>query len=122
MITATGGSWSSILRYAVIPQIVNPYISFTLYRWDINIRMATILGLVGAGGIGQPLIRYLQGQRFQQAAIYIYLIAALVWAIDAMSSRLRRYFEKGSPILIGEAAKKQDLASMYTKANVDAPR
>ncbi len=94
-ITATGGGWLAVLRYAVIPQIINPYISFTLYRWDINIRMATILGLVGAGGIGQPLIRYLQGQRFPQAAVYIYLITILVWAIDALSSRLRTYFEQG---------------------------
>lgn len=104
-ITATGGSWLSVLRYAVVPQIINPYISFTLYRWDINIRMATILGLVGAGGIGQPLIRYLQGQRFQQAAIYIYLITILVWAIDALSSQLRRYFERGRSVTSEDATR-----------------
>ena len=105
-ITSTGGSWISVLRYAVVPQIINPYISFTLYRWDINIRMATVLGLVGAGGIGQPLIRYLQGQRFQEAAIYIYLIAALVWGIDAMSSRLRRYFDEGHAVDVKKSPKK----------------
>lgn len=112
-ITSTGGGWLSVLRYAVIPQIINPYISFTLYRWDINIRMATVLGLVGAGGIGQPLIRYLQGQRFQEAAIYIYLIAALVWGIDAMSSRLRRYFDEGPSVNV-----KQTQKSALTEQNV----
>jgi phosphonate ABC transporter permease subunit PhnE len=97
-ITATGGSWLSVLRYAVVPQIINPYISFTLYRWDINIRMSTIVGLVGGGGIGQLLLLLLQAQRFSDAAICVYLIAILVWAIDALSSKLRQYFEHGRPV------------------------
>ena len=94
-ITATGGSWLSVLRYAVIPQIINPYISFSLYRWDINIRMSTIVGLVGGGGIGQLLLLLLRAQRFSQAAVCVYLIAMLVWGIDTLSSRLRRYYEHG---------------------------
>ena len=94
-ITATGGSWLDVLRYAVIPQIINPYISFSLYRWDINIRMSTIVGLVGGGGIGQLLLLLLRAQRFSQAAVCVYLIALLVWGIDTLSSRLRRYYEHG---------------------------
>ncbi|MCK5584900.1 ABC transporter permease subunit, partial [Candidatus Bipolaricaulota bacterium] len=94
-ITATGGSWLSVLRYAVIPQIINPYISFSLYRWDINIRMSTIVGLVGGGGIGQLLLLLLRAQRFSKAAICVFLIAMLVWGIDTLSSRLRRYYEHG---------------------------
>lgn len=94
-ITATGGSWLDVLRYAVVPQIINPYISFSLYRWDINIRMSTIVGLVGGGGIGQLLLLLLRAQRFSQAAVCVYLIALLVWGIDTLSSRLRRYYEHG---------------------------
>lgn len=97
-ITATGGSWLDVLRYAVIPQIINPYISFSLYRWDINIRMSTIVGLVGGGGIGQLLLLLLRAQRFSQAAVCVYLIALLVWGIDTLSSRLRRYYEHGRMI------------------------
>ena len=97
-ITATGGSWLDVLRYAVIPQIINPYISFSLYRWDINIRMSTIVGLVGGGGIGQLLLLLLRAQRFSQAAVCVYLIALLVWGIDTLSSRLRRYYEHGRVI------------------------
>jgi len=97
-ITATGGNWLSVLRYAVVPQIINPYISFTLYRWDINIRMSTIVGLVGGGGIGQLLLMLLQAQRFSDAAICVYLIALLVWGIDTLSSKLRQYYEHGRPI------------------------
>jgi phosphonate transport system permease protein len=94
-ITATGGNWLAVLRYAVIPQIINPYISFTLYRWDINIRMATIVGLVGGGGIGQQLILLLRAQRFNDAAVCILLIALVVWGIDTLSSKLRAYYEHG---------------------------
>lgn len=88
-ITATGAGRLSVLRYAIIPQIVNPYISFTLYRWDINIRMATVVGLVGGGGIGQRLINYIWGVQYRQAGTVMILIVILVWAIDYLSARLR---------------------------------
>ncbi|MGC9529066.1 MAG: phosphonate ABC transporter, permease protein PhnE [Candidatus Bipolaricaulaceae bacterium] len=88
-VTATGAGRLSVLRYAVVPQIVNPYISFTLYRWDINIRMATVVGVVGGGGIGQRLYFYLKGNLWPQAGTVMLLIVILVWAIDYLSSRLR---------------------------------
>ncbi|MEW5826610.1 MAG: phosphonate ABC transporter, permease protein PhnE [Candidatus Bipolaricaulota bacterium] len=88
-ITATGAGRLQVLRYGVVPQIVNPYISFTLYRFDINVRMATVVGLVGAGGIGQRLIAYLSGQRYPNAGTVMLLIVLAVWAIDYLSSRLR---------------------------------
>lgn len=88
-VTATGAGPLSVLRYAIVPQIVNPYISFTLYRWDINIRMATVVGLVGGGGIGQRLINYIWGVQYRQAGMVMILIVILVWAIDYLSARLR---------------------------------
>lgn len=88
-ITATGGGRLAVLRYGVLPQIINPYISFTLYRWDINIRMATVVGVVGGGGIGQRLYAYLQGHHWSKAGTVMLLIVVLVWAIDYLSSRLR---------------------------------
>jgi len=88
-ISSTGASHSQILRYGVVPQIINPYISFTLYRFDINVRMATVVGLVGAGGIGGRLIAYLSGQRYASAGTVMLLIVVAVWAIDYLSSRLR---------------------------------
>jgi len=88
-ITATGARRSQVLRYGVVPQIINPYISFTLYRFDINVRMATVVGLVGAGGIGQRLIAYLSGQRYSSAGTVMLLIVIAVWAIDYLSARLR---------------------------------
>jgi len=88
-IASTGASRLQVLRYAVVPQIINPYISFTLYRWDINIRMATVVGVVGGGGIGQRLYFYLKNLAWQQAGTVMILIVILVWAIDYLSARLR---------------------------------
>jgi phosphonate transport system permease protein len=88
-ITATGANRLQVLRYAVVPQIINPYISFTLYRWDINIRMAIVVSLVGGGGIGFDLREYLRNAQYSQAALLVMLIIILVWAIDYLSARLR---------------------------------
>ena len=88
-VAATGASRLQVLRFGVVPQIINPYISFTLYRFDINVRMATVVGLVGAGGIGGRLIAYLSGQRYTSAGTVMLLIVIAVWGIDYLSSRLR---------------------------------
>ncbi|MCX7750956.1 MAG: phosphonate ABC transporter, permease protein PhnE [Candidatus Bipolaricaulota bacterium] len=88
-VTATGASRLEVIRYAVIPQIVNPYLSFTLYRWDINVRMATVVGLVGGGGIGFRLGGALTDFNFSNASMYMILVIVLVWAIDYLSARLR---------------------------------
>ncbi|MCS7240077.1 MAG: phosphonate ABC transporter, permease protein PhnE [Candidatus Bipolaricaulota bacterium] len=88
-LTATGANRLQIIRYAIIPQIINPYISFTIYRWDINVRMATVVGMVGGGGIGFRLAQYLLGWAFQEATILTLLIIIMVWFLDWTSARLR---------------------------------
>jgi len=75
--------------FAIVPQVVLPYISFTVYRWDINVRMATIIGLVGGGGIGTMLIKY-QGQAmWPEVGTIIVVIAAVVWMMDQASAYIR---------------------------------
>lgn len=88
-ITATGANRLQVIRYGIIPQIVNPYLSFTLYRWDINVRMATVIGVVGGGGIGWRLAAHLRSWQFPEASMLTLLVIALVWTIDYVSSRLR---------------------------------
>jgi phosphonate transport system permease protein len=88
-VTATGANRLQVIRYGIIPQIINPYLSFTLYRWDINVRMATVVGVVGGGGIGWRLYGYLKAWQFAEASMFTILIIALVWAIDYVSARLR---------------------------------
>ena len=88
-IRATGASRLQVILYGVVPQIINPYLSFTIYRWDINVRMATIIGLVGGGGIGQRLIQLTRNWVWDQAIVLMLLIMIVVWAMDYSSSRLR---------------------------------
>lgn len=88
-IESTGAGRLQTVWFAVVPQIVLPYISYTIYRWDINVRMATILGFVGGGGIGTMLIEY-QGQaRWHEVGTIIIVIAFVVWAMDAFSAHVR---------------------------------
>ena len=88
-IRATGAGRLQVILYGIVPQIVNPYLSFTIYRWDINVRMATIIGLVGGGGIGQRLIQLTRNWVWDQAIVLMLLIMVAVWAMDYSSSRLR---------------------------------
>ena len=88
-IIATGGSRLQIIRYGVIPQIIPSFLAFTLYRWDINVRMATIIALVGGGGIGDLLFYYRsQGDWSQVGAVALAMIV-VVWTLDYISGRVR---------------------------------
>lgn len=88
-IKATGASTLQTWIYAVIPQIISPYLAFTIYRWDINVRMATIVGFVGGGGIGLLLLQQQQLLRWHNVGLIIWLIAAVVWIMDMVSARVR---------------------------------
>jgi phosphonate transport system permease protein len=88
-IKATGATRLQTIIYAVIPQIIPPYISFTMYRWDINVRMSTIIGLVGGGGVGFLLQQNMNLLNYRGASTQILAIAIVVASMDYISSRLR---------------------------------
>lgn len=88
-ITATGANKLQTVIYAVIPQIIPPYISFTMYRWDINVRMSTIIGFAGGGGIGFLLIQNINLLNYRAASVQMLAIALVVASMDYLSSRLR---------------------------------
>lgn len=88
-ITATGANKIQVIWYAVVPQIVLPFLSFTIYRWDINVRMATIIGLVGGGGIGTMLMQYQGLARWHEVGLIVILIAFVVWVMDYISAKIR---------------------------------
>lgn len=88
-ITATGATRMQTILYAVVPQIIPPYISFTMYRWDINVRMSTIIGFAGGGGIGFLLQQNINLLRYREASAQILAIAIVVAAMDYLSSALR---------------------------------
>tara|TARA_B110001454_G_C12723326_1_gene436708 strand:+ start:73913 stop:74941 length:1029 start_codon:yes stop_codon:yes gene_type:complete len=88
-IKATGASELQTIWYAIVPQVILPYISFTVYRWDINVRMATIVGFVGGGGIGKLLIAY-QGQAmWEEVGCIFFVIAVVVGLLDQGSAYIR---------------------------------
>ena len=89
-VTATGANRLQMIVYAVIPQIVPPYISFTMYRWDINVRMSTIIGFVGGGGIGFLLQQNINLLNYRAASAQIVAIAIVVSLMDYVSSALRQ--------------------------------
>jgi phosphonate ABC transporter permease subunit PhnE len=91
-VRATGANRLQTIIYAVVPQIVPPYISFTMYRWDINVRMSTILGFAGGGGIGFLLQQNVQLGDYRAAAVQMLAIAIVVASMDYASSRLRERF------------------------------
>lgn len=91
-ITATGASALQVVRYAVVPQIVPPFIAFTIYRWDTNVRMSTVIGFVGGGGIGFVLQQYINLLQYRQAATAVWAITLVVAAMDYFSAVVREKY------------------------------
>ena len=88
-IRATGAGYLQVLSFAVLPQIAPDLISFTLYRLETNIRAASVLGLIGAGGIGYLMNTSFRIFQYQEAAAIVLVLIALVMVVDHLSSRLR---------------------------------
>lgn len=88
-VRASGATRVQQVVYAVVPQIVPPYISFTMYRWDINVRMSTILGFAGGGGIGSILQQNLALGNYRAASVQMLAITIVVASMDWLSARFR---------------------------------
>lgn len=89
-IRATGAGYAQILSFAVVPQILPDLISFTLYRLETNIRAASVLGLIGAGGIGYLMNTSFRTFQYREAAAIVLVLIALVMLVDYLSARLRQ--------------------------------
>ncbi len=88
-ITATGATRLQTVLYAVAPQVVPPFLAFTIYRWDINVRTSIVVGFVGGGGIGLALFQYQQLTQWHRVGTVAFLTIIVVWALDALSARVR---------------------------------
>jgi len=91
-VASAGGSPSAVSLYAVVPQAWAQCISFALYRWETNIRSATIVGVVGAGGLGQMIYTTTNLFQYQRVATLILAIFAIVVVVDHTSRRLQRVY------------------------------
>jgi len=88
-VKATGASNFLVVWYGILPQVVPQFLAFSLYRWDINIRMSIILGIVGAGGIGYLLDSYIRLFKYSQASTCFLIILVAVTLLDYASAYFR---------------------------------
>lgn len=89
-IRSTGAGALHEIVYGVIPQVMPLWISFTLYRFESNVRSATVVGMVGAGGIGVVLWEIIRGFQYAQTAAVMLIVVLTVSLIDVVSSRIRK--------------------------------
>jgi len=91
-LSATGANRLQVILYAVVPQIIPDFISFIIYHWDINVRISTIIGFVGGGGLGYYLKQRIDEFHYHQAGTAIWAIVIVVWAMDFLSAEVRKRY------------------------------
>ncbi|MGD8627243.1 MAG: phosphonate ABC transporter, permease protein PhnE, partial [Anaerolineae bacterium] len=96
-IRATGASFPQMVVYAVLPQIVPTFLSFTLFRWDINVRMSTVIGLISDAGLGFLVIQWIRLADLRAMATAIIAIVLVVAILDYVSGWLRERVIRGRP-------------------------
>lgn len=88
-VTASGANKLQVINFAILPQIVPPFVSYLIYQWDINIRMATIIGFAGGGGIGLTLSTFFGSLQYHKAGTVVAFIVVVVALMDFISAKLR---------------------------------
>jgi phosphonate transport system permease protein len=88
-VRATGANWIAGIRFAVVPQVLAGFASYTLLRFEINVREASVMGFVGAGGIGQELLVAIRKFYYSDVSAILIMIIVLVFAIDIGTGFLR---------------------------------
>lgn len=91
-VRATGAAALEEIVYGVIPQVLPLWISYSLYRFESNVRSASVVGMVGAGGIGVVLYEVIRGFEYAQTCAVMLIIIVFVTAIDLLSARIRKLF------------------------------
>ncbi len=89
----SGASWIQIAKYGIFPQVLPLGLGYTLYMFEYNIRSASVLGVVGAGGIGFELVNYIRGFEYNKATTMMLIMLVVGTAIDTISSQFRRWLD-----------------------------
>ena len=90
-IRGTGASWVQTLQYGVFSQSIPQVVAFTIYRFEMNFRDATVLGIVGAGGIGTYILMYTQSFQYNRVAVLLVVISLVVFILDQCSFWIRKW-------------------------------
>jgi phosphonate transport system permease protein len=88
-ITAVGANPIQVVVFGVLPQVILPFLALSFYRWDINVRMSTIIGFVGGGGIGFLLQQWINLLQYNEAGTALLAIAIIVITLDTLSAKIR---------------------------------
>lgn len=95
-VTSTGANLLQVIRYAVLPQIYPPFLAYTLLRWDINMRSATVVGFVAGGGIGFFVVETIRKGGYREYAAALWAVAVVVIIVDYVSGRWRQRIMEGN--------------------------
>jgi phosphonate transport system permease protein len=106
---AVGAGRLQRLRWAVIPQVAPEISSFILYRFEINIRASAVLGMVGAGGIGNDLVQAVRFKEYGVAGLALIVVVVGTIAVDMISGAIRRRIVRGTGGAVGAAARTPEL-------------
>ncbi len=90
-ITAVGSNPIQVVVFGVLPQVILPFLALSFYRWDINVRMSTIIGFVGGGGIGFLLQQWINLLQYNEAGTALLAIAIVVITLDTLSAKIRAH-------------------------------
>ena len=88
-ITSVGAKPLQVVLFGVLPQVILPFLALSFYRWDINVRMSTIIGFVGGGGIGFLLQQWINLLKYNEAGTALLAIAMVVITLDTLSAKIR---------------------------------
>lgn len=94
-VTATGANLLQVIRFAVVPQVIPSFLAYSLLRWDINMRSATVVGFVAGGGIGFFVVETIRKGGYEQYAAALWLVAAVIIVVDYVSARWRQRILEG---------------------------
>ncbi len=94
IIISTGATKQQVIFFGILPQVFQEFIDLIMYRWEYNFRQSTILGIVGAGGIGLELISSIRLMQYDEVSAILIIIIFLVTTIDFLSSRIRFFFKE----------------------------
>ena len=89
-VKATGASRAQVIAYGIVPQVMPAFATISVFRWDINIRESTVLGLVGAGGLGLALESSLNTLAWPQVSVILMMILVTVIFSEWVTARVRR--------------------------------
>jgi phosphonate transport system permease protein len=94
-LSAMGCTGFQKVRFGILPQLIPNFVSTTIYRFDINVKDATTLGIVGAGGIGVPLIQSIASRRWSMVGSYVFVLIVFMLIVELISTRIRKKLSRG---------------------------